>query len=164
MAGRRGFTLIEIVLVLAIAGLLLVIVFLAVGQVQKARRDAQRKQDLAAFVAGMAAYAGEHQLLTPDDETQLDDMLTSYMSNRKDPLLGANYVGDFWNRGAPHDLDGTPPEIGHIAYIQGHQCGKDEGATTIIADPPFLSGTTRLFAAVLQLEQSGTMYCISGKN
>ena len=40
---RVAGTLIEIVLVLAIAGLLLVIVFLAVSGAQKSRRDSQRK-------------------------------------------------------------------------------------------------------------------------
>lgn len=39
----EGFTLIEIVLVLAIAGLILVIVFLAVAGAQRARRDTGRK-------------------------------------------------------------------------------------------------------------------------
>jgi prepilin-type N-terminal cleavage/methylation domain-containing protein len=48
---EKGFTLIEIVLVLAIAGLLLVIVFLAVSGAQKSRRDTQRKNDNARLLA-----------------------------------------------------------------------------------------------------------------
>ena len=55
---EKGFTLIEIVLVLAIAGLILVIVFLAVSGAQRARRDTQRKNDasrVAALVTSLAA-------------------------------------------------------------------------------------------------------------
>lgn len=54
---EKGFTLIEIVLVLAIAGLLLVIVFLAVSGAQKSRRDTQRKTDLSRLAAALENYA-----------------------------------------------------------------------------------------------------------
>lgn len=53
----KGFTLIEIVLVLAIAGLLLVIVFLAVSGAQKSRRDSQRKGDVSRIAAALESYA-----------------------------------------------------------------------------------------------------------
>ena len=54
---EKGFTLIEIVLVLAIAGLLLVIVFLAVSGAQKSRRDSQRKNDVSRIAAQLESYA-----------------------------------------------------------------------------------------------------------
>lgn len=56
----KGFTLIEIVLVLAIAGLLLVIVFLAVSGAQKSRRDTQRKQDVSRVAAALESYASNY--------------------------------------------------------------------------------------------------------
>ena len=56
----KGFTLIEIVLVLAIAGLLLVIVFLAVQGANRSRRDAQRKQDAARMLAAITECASNH--------------------------------------------------------------------------------------------------------
>ena len=46
-----GFTLIELVLVLAIAGLILVIVFLAVAGAQRSRRDTGRKDVVNRTVA-----------------------------------------------------------------------------------------------------------------
>jgi prepilin-type N-terminal cleavage/methylation domain-containing protein len=54
---RRGFTLIEIVIVMAVAGLILAIVFLAVSGAQRSRRDSQRKHDLARLVAQLEIYA-----------------------------------------------------------------------------------------------------------
>jgi prepilin-type N-terminal cleavage/methylation domain-containing protein len=53
----KGFTLIEIVLVLAIAGLLLVIVFLALSGAQKSRRDTARKNDAARMLAAIESCA-----------------------------------------------------------------------------------------------------------
>ena len=56
----KGFTLIEIVLVMAIAGLILLIVFLAVQGAQKSRRDGARKQDAARYLAGVESCAANH--------------------------------------------------------------------------------------------------------
>jgi prepilin-type N-terminal cleavage/methylation domain-containing protein len=56
----KGFTLIEIVLVLAIAGLLLVIVFLAVQGAQRSRRDTQRKNDAARMLAAWESCAANN--------------------------------------------------------------------------------------------------------
>lgn len=57
---NKGFTLIEIVLVLAIAGLLLAIVFIALSGAQKSRRDTQRKNDAARMLAAVESCAGNH--------------------------------------------------------------------------------------------------------
>lgn len=44
---KKGFTIIEVVLVLAIAGLIFLMVFLALPALQRSQRDTQRKQDVA---------------------------------------------------------------------------------------------------------------------
>ena len=54
----KGFTLIEVVLVMAIAGLILVIVFLAVQGAQRSRRDNARKHDAARMLAAVESCAG----------------------------------------------------------------------------------------------------------
>ena len=43
----EGFTIIEVVLVLAIAGLIFLMVFLALPALQRSQRDTQRKNDMA---------------------------------------------------------------------------------------------------------------------
>ena len=47
---KQGFTIIEVVLVLAIAGLIFLMVFIALPALQRNQRDAQRKNDMAAFL------------------------------------------------------------------------------------------------------------------
>ena len=50
---KKGFTIIEVVLVLAIAGLIFLMVFLALPALQRSQRDAQRKQDIAMVVTAL---------------------------------------------------------------------------------------------------------------
>lgn len=56
----KGFTLIEIVLVLAIAGLIFALVFLAVAGAQRARRDTERKSSAARMIAAAEQLASNH--------------------------------------------------------------------------------------------------------
>ena len=56
----KGFTLIEIVIVLAIAALILAAVFIGVQGAQAARRDSQRKSDAARMIAAGESYASNN--------------------------------------------------------------------------------------------------------
>ncbi|HMR85878.1 MAG TPA: type II secretion system protein [Candidatus Nanoperiomorbaceae bacterium] len=53
---ESGFTIIEVVLVLAIAGLIFLTVFLALPALQKSQRDNARRQDVGRVVAGVQQY------------------------------------------------------------------------------------------------------------
>jgi prepilin-type N-terminal cleavage/methylation domain-containing protein len=93
---RAGFTLIEIVLVLAIAGLILVIIFLAVAGAQSNRRDAQRKRDLARIAAQLDSYASTHGGQYPAVNSSAagftGGFASTYMaSGFDDPLAGQPY-------------------------------------------------------------------------
>lgn len=50
---KYGFTIIEVVLVLAIAGLIFLMVFVALPALQRSQRDAQRRNDMARIVAAL---------------------------------------------------------------------------------------------------------------
>lgn len=60
LRNEKGFTIIEVLIVLAIAGLILLIVFLAVPALQRNSRNTQRKNDVAALLAGVAEYANNN--------------------------------------------------------------------------------------------------------
>ena len=82
-----GFTLIEVTLVLAIAGLIMLIVFLALAGAQRARRDTQRKRDAGRILAAMelcssGSNAGSYT-------NCVGPLIATYFSGT-DPL-GSNY-------------------------------------------------------------------------
>jgi len=53
---KEGFTIIEVMIVLAIAGLIMLIVFLAVPALQRNSRNTQRKNDVANYAAAVNEY------------------------------------------------------------------------------------------------------------
>ena len=56
----KGFTIIEVVLVLAIAGLIFLTVFLALPALQKSQRDNARRQDVGNVVAALQSYLADN--------------------------------------------------------------------------------------------------------
>jgi len=62
---NQGFTIIEVLIVLAIAALILLIVFLAVPALQRNARNTSRKSDVAGILAGINEYVGNNQGATP---------------------------------------------------------------------------------------------------
>jgi prepilin-type N-terminal cleavage/methylation domain-containing protein len=57
---EQGFTIIEVLIVLAIAGLILLIVFLAVPALQRNSRNTQRKNDVSVILGGMSEFASNN--------------------------------------------------------------------------------------------------------
>jgi hypothetical protein cdiviTM7_02704 len=58
---KKGFTIIEVVLVLAIAGLIFLMVFLALPALRRGQRDTQRKSDLNRAGAALTDYKAAHR-------------------------------------------------------------------------------------------------------
>jgi prepilin-type N-terminal cleavage/methylation domain-containing protein len=53
---EKGFTLIEVMIVLAIAGLILLVVFLAVPALQRNARNTQRREDVGNMLSAVSEY------------------------------------------------------------------------------------------------------------
>ena len=53
---KKGFTIIEVVLVLAIAGLIFLMVFVALPALQRSQRDTQRRDDMGRFASQLSQY------------------------------------------------------------------------------------------------------------
>jgi prepilin-type N-terminal cleavage/methylation domain-containing protein len=64
---EKGFTIIEVVLVLAIAGLIFLMVFIALPALQRSQRDAQRKNDLSRLNTALASYSSNNRGALPDN-------------------------------------------------------------------------------------------------
>lgn len=118
---EKGFTLIEIVLVLAIAGLIMVIVFLALSGAQKNRRDTQRKQDNARLLSQLEVYASNNNGDYPANAAAFAAYLPD---NFTDPLANKPYTVSFVS-GAPNPgncavpTNSTPSAV--TVYEQGRQ-------------------------------------------
>jgi prepilin-type N-terminal cleavage/methylation domain-containing protein len=61
-----GFTIIEVVLVLAIAGLIFLMVFIALPALQRNQRDTQRKNDLSRLQTAVNNYQSNNRGKLPD--------------------------------------------------------------------------------------------------
>ena len=90
----RGFTLIEVTLVLAIGGLIFLLAFIAYGQASVNRRDTQRRADLGKIASELENYAadnnGKYPVGTPfenlsNGNTEYAKFMQDYVGNLSDP-------------------------------------------------------------------------------
>jgi prepilin-type N-terminal cleavage/methylation domain-containing protein len=146
----EGFTIIEVVLVLAIAGLIFLIVFLALPALQRSQRDTQRKQDLSRFMSQVTQYQSNHQGSAPSDTvgstTNWSQFVTDYLTNGgasfADPQKGSYTLSTV--------AVGTSPSTatGAVSIYQGAKCNSS-GAPT--------AGNSRDVAVTMALEQGGSL-------
>lgn len=152
----RGFTIIEVVLVLAIAGLIFLVVFLALPALQRSQRDTQRKQDLSKMMSQVTAFSANSQGALPAstvwNTTFKSGYLTSGSQAFNDPQLNATYT--ITQQSSKQPLSGLT--AGNIWVYVGYVCDSADAAG--VNNP---AGTgTRTFAAVIFQEQGGA-YCQS---
>ena len=64
---HKAFTIIEVVLVLAIAGLIFLMVFIALPALQRNQRDTQRKNDMSRVLTAINSYQSNNKGNIPSD-------------------------------------------------------------------------------------------------
>ena len=153
---RKGFTIIEVVLVLAIAGLIFLMVFIALPALQRSQRDTQRKNDVSRIMTQLTSYSSNNRGSIPDTdkfytasgfiEKYLDGALTQTGEGYKDPTTGEGY------KAVTADLSTTEGVIGNIYYEKGKICGDDGG---------LIGGSQRQYAIqiILEGQSAKTPYC-----
>ena len=85
---KKGFTIIEVVLVLAIAGLIFLMVFVALPRLQISQRDTQRREDVGAVATAITQYQANNggKLPTASNKISFErDYLKSAGTEFKDP-------------------------------------------------------------------------------
>ena len=68
---KKGFTIIEVVLVLAIAGLIFTMVFVALPALQRSQRDNARRDDMLSFISNVKKYQTNNRGALPKKDDSL---------------------------------------------------------------------------------------------
>jgi prepilin-type N-terminal cleavage/methylation domain-containing protein len=126
----EGFTIIEVLIVLAIAGLILLIVFLAVPALQRNSRNTQRKNDAAAILGGANEFTNNNNGTLPTGFDSSANMTGPTGTNTAPVKLGFYTAGNV-------SVTSTAP-TGHagvatdkVIVVTGYVCsGNDVGAAT----------------------------------
>ena len=102
---KKGFTIIEVVLVLAIAGLIFLMVFIAFPALQKSQRNTQRRNDYSMLVTAIEHY------LDSNNGKLFNLLLKSGTEQNKNELDASR-----WINGTGLDPSGDPYEVIAIKY------------------------------------------------
>ncbi len=162
---NKGFTIIEVVLVLAIAGLIFLMVFIALPALQRNQRDTQRKTSLNnlidAYERCRSLNKGECRAGTENARQMYSRLVDTYIIDKKeifDPSTGepfGMYTGsylDILGEGA-NNL-----EIGVVGFDWSAGCKGSQ-----LFDDPGVGKMSTTGAFVVKLEGGGT-YCVSNNN
>lgn len=96
---KRGFTIIEVTLVLAIAGLIFLMIFIALPALRRTQRDSQRRDDMMAFLKEVKSFQTNNRGALPSGGDTLTDYVWNQpaVTNAADSSWGGffrDYMGD----------------------------------------------------------------------
>jgi len=123
---EKGFTIIEVVLVLAIAGLIFLMVFIALPALQRSQRDSQRKNDLSRLQTALTSYQSNNRGALPSGDIQSEptswpSFVSRYITVSGDTFVdptGADYILSTTNQ----LLDNFGSEFPYIIATVGSTC------------------------------------------
>ena len=145
---KQGFTIIEVVLVLAIAGLIFLMVFVAFPALQRNQRDTQRRQDYADLSAAVISAATNSNGKFPTDGDTLAGNIGKGGKGPQDETYTVTIVDN---------LHGTVTtkitDPGKIDIYTKATCGND-------GNTPTSSSNGKQFVIYAFLE--GGTYCLNG--
>ena len=151
---KKAFTIIEVVLVLAIAGLIFLMVFIALPALQRNQRDTQRKNDIGRVLTALQSYQSNNRGSIPT--SWASQLITPYLRLDGDTFTdpsGINY--NLWLRtvadGKPTQRTSSAGDYSIIFYYLNSKC---DGENIVAAD-----GANKVaFAALLE---GGGIYCVN---
>lgn len=103
-----GFTIIEVVLVLAIAGLIFLMVFIALPALQRSQRDTQRRNDMSALASQITQYQSNNNGKLPAttegsnsvqayDETQVTNKMENWTCGSTNKNSAKCFIRNYMN-------------------------------------------------------------------
>ena len=149
---KKAFTIIEVVLVLAIAGLIFLMVFIALPALQRNQRDTQRKNDMSRLQTAIQNYQSNNRGSLPANYNT--DFKNAYMLVGGDTFAdpdGSAYAFYWGTRGTlPTDQKDSSGNTAIWLFYNA----KCDGENTI------LGGGANKIAASMKLEGGG-VYCVN---
>lgn len=91
---KKGFTIIEVVLVLAIAGLIFLMVFLALPAMQASQRDTERRNALSLFASQLTQYSANNRGKVPSTDDEWENFMKNYLVKPKAANAKAEATSD----------------------------------------------------------------------
>lgn len=155
----KGFTIIEVVLVLAIAGLIFLMVFIALPSLQQGQRNSARKSEASTVLSAVETYRGNNRGGNPTAgqiSTVVNGATTGVLDSGalitvKRTTYNADVTLSADSNAGQTGTDATlgPDEI--YVYI-GYKCGS--------SNTSLVRGTAKqVTVAVMQEGGSGSVYC-----
>jgi prepilin-type N-terminal cleavage/methylation domain-containing protein len=140
----KGFTIIEVVLVLAIAGLIFMMVFIALPALQRNQRDTARKNDVSSISSAVTSFTSNNRGIFPTT-AQLASYAKDVSDNITSVVVGAS---------GPKTIS---PADGVITVTEKTTCGTSTNTSQVLT-----SGTNRQYTVVTKLESGGGAYFCLG--
>lgn len=153
-AQKNGFTVIEVVLVLAIAGLIFLMIFVALPALNRSQRDAQRRDDMMLFLKKVKDYQTNNRGALPDSPDKWKSIITDYIGGNFVDPNGSDYdlsVADCngGTNGCSNQIDNNSPFSNTIKIYKAATCDGED------AKP---ANNIRKIAIQYKLEGGG-VYC-----
>ena len=139
---ESGFTIIEVMIVLAIAGLILLIVLLAVPALQRNSRNTQIKNDAANIVGAISTFATDNDGTVPNKITISEGTVTIWKGSGTTPAAGDPQAKAEIQKGTTLDTGGvleatanapTTVEPGTLKIQFGTTCYKKTTTTRSVS-------------------------------
>lgn len=160
---NKGFTIIEVVLVLAIAGLIFLMVFVALPALQAGQRDTARKNDASTVLSAINTFVSGNRGAFPTT-TQLTGSTAA--SGHTGFYAPSQFVKDVSSNTEAVKVQaaGTTSaavKIGEVIVTQKTTCGATgTKSPTNVATQTLVAGTTNQYTVTTFLEGGGGVsYC-----
>lgn len=168
----QGFTIIEVVLVLAIAGLIFLMVFIALPALQRSQRDQARRTDVGLVAAAIRNWRSNNRGITLKSETALDiheedddgtkwgtvadsTQLGPYLKDTLSNNTTSVGIYDATNSAGRYRIGPSDTE-GHITVSAGRKCPRE---SDIVGNTYNMPAGKPSDAAVIIILETGGFYC-----
>lgn len=181
MKKRNAFTIIEVVLVLAIAGLIFLMVFIALPALQRSQRNTRRRQDVSRIASALTSYYSsnnkmpfykegryyyfdysfiknyiESNIVIPDENpAKVTDNIAVSCADGKDCNEFSDPNGSVYGVwiASTESVSSDPSNMNTIFITPSSKCGSEK--TIELGD-----GNEKSMFAVSVMLEGGSLYCV----